>query len=82
MDAVSGWIRKVTRFEMMFLEPNGGVLQEENRHLRPTGSCRLWSVTRNCLGVFETACGSLNESFQTEQGPQGIPIKIFAFHRA
>lgn len=25
---------------------------------------------------------SLNESFQTEQEPQGLPIKIFAFLRA
>lgn len=25
---------------------------------------------------------SLNESFQTEQAPRGLPIKIFAFLRA
>lgn len=28
------------------------------------------------------ARSSINESFQTEQAPQGIPIKIFAFCRA
>lgn len=67
---------------MMFLEPEGFYRMKKAGASNQLEVINFAPSPESVLVSAKQLASSLNESFPTEQEPQGTPIKIFAFLRA